>query len=155
MLGTGSEPSTAFIQGCEGKLPNPAGVNLAVGHNSIHWSKTMGNFTPCWFLRGWPLSSNIHSPPLSKVLQSKLKGCVPILPAILLGLFVQGRIASSFTYSPATKTLYPAGKLPLMCILLFDLMQDQDPFFIPGQFCSLSPVPHLFPSPVSFTPGCS
>lgn len=40
------------------------------------------------------------------------------------------------------QAMCPTGKLFPTCLFFFDLMQDQDPFFIPGYFPSLSPGPN-------------
>lgn len=93
---------------------------------------------------GWPWSSSIQSLPLPKVLLAK--GCGPLLPTPF------GILCTGISSSCHHQTTHPAGNFLLSFLFL---SVGSNPLFVPGQFSSLSPIPHLFPGPVSVTPGWS
>lgn len=137
-----------------GTSPNPVGENpLALGGNSIGL-KTWGNL-PKWCREfGLALEQQYPEPFTFQGAAIQTERLWPNSSCHPFGVIRTGEDCQ-LLHLPHHQTMYPAGKLFLTCLLLFDLRQDQDPCFIPGQFSSLSPIPRLFPSPVSVTPGWS
>lgn len=151
LLGRGSQLSTACAPGHEGNLTKIGENPLAPGGNSIS-RKTWGA-SPNWcrefaFEQQYPEPFTFQGAAIQTERLWPNSSCPP------LGVICAGEDCQLLCL-PHCQTMYPAGKLFLACLLLFDLTQDQDPLFIPGQFTSLSPIPHLFPSLVSITSGWS